>query len=513
MGDGAMQPTILRDYQLESARGLWRQAVCRNDPASLLVAPCGSGKTVVLAALMRKLVELKQWRILFLAHRREIVHQTLDRCREAGFFPGVVMSGELPSPERPVQIASIGTYLRWRGHKLPPDYPDLVVYDEAHGALSRTAGKLLADMREHGTRLIGATATPIRSDGQGLGRLFNSLVLAPTVADLTARGCLVPMRYFVGVVPDLTGIKLVARDYSQDELQAVLDKEALIGDVVENYGRLARGRKALLFATGVQHSLHLRDRLRCAGIRAEHVDGQTARRDRDAVHAMLTNDETDVVCNANVYIEGTDLPIVACLIDAQPTKSLGRYLQKAGRGLRTHPGKTDCIYLDHAGNVYEHGRVEESRSWRLTQGRELGELLKRERKRSGEHACDNCGFLFAGEECPNCHHVRARPIGELAPTIAAELTELGRAKGRDAHVATDTEKRQWYREALAVTRGWGKRDGMAAYAFRAKFGAMPPLRWLSDGPCEASEPVKSYLRSRLIRASKSVRAWSSRRAR
>lgn len=505
MADGAYGPQ-LRGYQTEAARDLWRSIVSHNNPATLLVAPTGSGKTVIAAFLMQKLLQHLNWNILFLAPRREIVHQTCDKLTAAGVWPGILMAGEIKSPSRPVQVASIDSYLRWRGRKIADYAPQLVIADEAHRSLSRSMKKLLDEYRERGTKILGMTATPIRSDGQGLGRLYTHMVATPDVSDLTSMGFLVPMEYYVGIVPDTKGVKLVAGDYSQDELQRVLDQDLLVGDVVENYGRLGRGRKTLLFASGVQHSLHLRDRLRGAGFAAEHIDGTTSRKDRDAIHDRLTRGELDVVTNANVYVEGTDIPAVSCIIDAQPTKSFGRYRQKAGRGLRTYPGKTECMYLDHAGNVYEHGRVEERVEWRLTQGREPAMIREKEHSAHApvERGCEHCGALFSGHVCPKCGQERTRKA-RMADTLDGALTAL--EKPAAPHVPTQEEMQRWYQEALGQVRAWGKKDGMAAYAYQAKFGNLPPYQWSHLPAEQPSDPVRSYLRSRLIRAAKSVKAY------
>lgn len=506
MADGACGPH-LRGYQIDSARALWKSLVVRDNPSTLLVAPTGSGKTVIAAFLMQKLLEHLNWDILFLAPRREIVHQTVNKLTAAGVWPGILMAGEVKSLTRPVQVASADSYLRWRGRKIEDHAPRLVLVDEAHRSLSNGMRKLLDAYRERGSKVLGMTATPVRSDGQGLGRVFTDMVCTPDVAELTSLGFLVPMEYYVGIIPDTKGVKLVAGDYSQDELQQVLDQDMLIGDVVENYSRLGRGRKTLLFSSGVRHSLHLRDRLRAAGFAVEHIDGTTPKKDRDAIHDRLTRGDLDIVTNANVYVEGTDIPEVSCIIDAQPTKSFGRYRQKAGRGLRPSFGKENCLYLDHAGNVYEHGRVEEAIEWRLTQGREPAMIRVNEaspRQAPKERACEGCGVLFAGHTCPRCGKERSR-TAKMASTLEGALTALDQPDG--PHTATQEEMQRWYQEALGQVRAWGKKDGMAAYAYQAKFGRLPPYDWNLLPAQAPSDPVRSYLRSRLIRAAKRVKAY------
>ncbi len=170
----------------------------------LLVAPTGSGKTVIASELIRRWVAQYR-RILFLAHRREIIEQTSAKLTANGVRHGIIMAGVDLRPMEPVQVASIDTLLvrgvRSDAMRLPP--ADLLIFDEAHRSRGRTREHLISLYPD--TVLLGMTATPCRGDGRGLGNLFDVMVEAPQIAELIVGGFLVKSRVYAPIDPDLKG--------------------------------------------------------------------------------------------------------------------------------------------------------------------------------------------------------------------------------------------------------------------------------------------------------------------
>jgi superfamily II DNA or RNA helicase len=138
-----------------------------------------------------------------------------------------------------------------------------------------------------------------------------------------------------------------------------MNTDKLVGDIISHHQRLAKGRKTVLFASGVEHSVHLAREFQAAGVRAEHLDGSTPIEERESILRRLSGGDLDIVSNCMVLTEGWDQPDVSCLVLARPTKSLGLYLQMAGRCLRPSKGKADALVLDHSGATLRHGRVED----------------------------------------------------------------------------------------------------------------------------------------------------------
>jgi superfamily II DNA or RNA helicase len=502
-----------REYQLRAARECYRELILKGHSAVLLVASTGSGKTVIGSFFIRKMIELMQWHVNFFAHRREIIQQTAGKLTQAGLWPGIVMAGEHPAPGRQVQVCSIQTYLSWvRRGKHTTQRPDLVIVDEAHTSMSDMYRSLIEQMIADGVKVLGMTATPIGTGGRGLGNLYTAMVRTPSYLELAAMGYLVLPQYFVGIIPDVSGVKLVNDDYGQRELNAVLDNEKLIGDVVDNWGTHSRGRSTVCFAAGVPHSMSLAAKFRAAGVRAVHIDGETDKGVRDQANEDLGAGRIDMICNYGTHVEGTDIPRVSCIIDAKPTKSLARYLQSGGRGSRPHveSGKTDFNYHDHSGNVNRHGRLELNRQWILCTGTENQSMNDAAMKDAKvERVCPGCGCLFNGTRCPVCDEPYVRQPEDMdflpADLMAMTNDELDAQCKAKKHALEAAEQqqseRQWFAEALTWCVSTGKKPGFAAYAFEAKFKHFPPRGWENLRATPGSA-VTGYMEHRIIRAAK-----------
>jgi superfamily II DNA or RNA helicase len=338
------QERLIADIQAEVERGNRR---------ILVVSATGSGKTITASALASNAVAEGQ-RVLFLDHRVELTEQAAAKLFAAGIDAGIIQAGFRPRPEW-VQVASVQTLharaVRGRAMKAPD--ADLVIVDEAHHVRARTYERIL-DLYPRAV-VIGLTATPCRGDGRGLGNSFDVIVEAPQIAERITGGYLVPARIYAPEAPDLTGVRIERGDYREGDLAESMDKPQLVGDIVEHWLRLAARRRTVVFATGVGHSVHLRDEFRRSGVVAEHIDGNTPADERKAILKRLATGEVEVICNCAVLTEGFDCPDMGALVLARPTKSLGLFRQMVGRVLRAAPGKTDAIILDHAGAVYEHG--------------------------------------------------------------------------------------------------------------------------------------------------------------
>lgn len=470
----------------------------------LVVCPTGGGKTVIASDLIKR--DLVRWKpSLFTAHRREIINQTSNKLRDNGVPHGVIMAGadQETRPQELVQVASIDTLraraLNGTAVRLPP--AQIIWIDEAHHARASTYERLIAAYPS--AVIIGLTATPCRGDGRGLGNVFEAIIECPQVAELIGLGFLVRSRVYAPVDPDLKGVRTRQGDYVIDQLARRMNTDALVGDIVEHWLKYAERRRTVAFACDVAHSVHIRNEMLAAGIRAEHLDANTPIKEREAILARLASHETEVVTNCMVLSEGWDCPPVGCVILARPTKQMGLFRQMVGRTLRPYEGKADCIVLDHSGAVYRHGLPEDPVEWTLdTDQRAVNP--KHERRQLGVearlHECPQCKAVMTVPPCAACGWMpkpRARDVdirdGQLGLVVGG--------KASPANYSPE-ERRQWHAMFTALAQERGYQRGWIAHKYKEKFGAWPA--WgATVQPIEPTPEARSWVRSRQIAYAKS----------
>jgi DNA repair protein RadD len=320
-------------------------------PRLLYVLPTGGGKTVVLAAVMEALAARGK-RCLFLVHRKELVEQTLAQLERRGQACGVIMARYAPRRSERIQVASTHTLARREGHDFGRF--DLVIVDEAHHVVAKTYVELLA--RWPRAALLGATATPFRLDGLGLQPPFDALLAGPSVRELIAAGHLVEPRVLCDAAAvDTRGLRLDAQRIDWQPAALAKRAGAISGDVVRQFRASGGARRGIVYAVNVAHGESLTAEFNAAGVRAELIHGKTHPYARDDIMARVRAGATQLLVNVDIATEGFDVPEMEAVLMVRPTLSRCLYLQMIGRGLRAAPGKTDCLVLDHAGNVALHG--------------------------------------------------------------------------------------------------------------------------------------------------------------
>lgn len=466
----------LRPFQ-EKAINELREGVRLGLKGQLLVAPTGAGKTTIAAFLIESAVN-NGGRVLFLAHRRELIYQPSRRLDDMGIDHGIIMGQHKRNkPHLPVQVASVQTLVNRDMYHLPT----LVIIDEAHRARAESYGTVLDALGR--PIVIGLTATPCRLDGKGLGgSLFQRIVECPQVAELTDMGFLVPAITFAGKKHNMSGYKKTAGDYRSEDVAAEMNKPELIGDVVKEWIAKAIGRPTIAFASTIDHSNALVAEFKANGITAEHVDANTPSDIRDTIISRLASGETQVVSNVGIYDEGVDCPAVSCIIDDAITASLVKYLQRRGRGLRPHPGKTDCLILDHAGNVYHpgHGLPSTPRVW------ELDEDKEKKKSESPDYAdqvkvCPECGMAHPIQVITcECGYAFSVSKGRQTKHAEGELHEITE---ESIKIISESQKKNQYFFFLLQQHTRSKRDGTpysSGYAFAkylAEFNEKPKRGW------------------------------------
>lgn len=487
----------LRQYQLDVIAKTHAE-ISSGHKRVLLVAPTGAGKTVIAGQLIRDYVDTGK-RVLFLAHRRELITQASHKLYDVGIDHGIIQAGFPTRPSEKVQIASIQTLHARAIRTTVMDLPasDLIVIDECHHARSMTYTSIVEQFPN--ADVIGLTATPCRGDGRGLGNSFDVIVECPPIADMVTAGFLVPTKVYAPSKPDLAGVKVARGDYAENQLAERMNTAVLVGDIVTHWHRLGEGRKTVVFATGVEHSVHLRDEFRKSGVLAEHIDGTTPAEERDKILKQLADGRVDLISNAMVLTEGWDCPDVSCLVLARPTKSVGLYRQMVGRVLRPAPSKTDALIIDHAGAVFEHGFIDEPIEWTLSHDKKAVSKTQSARV-EGQlpklTECPECKAVrWAGKPCGSCGW---RPVsrGTSQDIVDADLEEIDRqTKTAVASQAMDRER--FHAQLMWIVNERNYKPGWAAMKFKEKFGAWP--KWgAMPTPIPPDPEVRSWVRSRQI---------------
>jgi superfamily II DNA or RNA helicase len=375
--------------------------------APILIAPTGFGKTHTSADIIRRALARGR-RVWFLAHLDEILSATARKLQSEGIPYGWIAAGRAGDRKQPVQVVSVFTLARRLNRYEPPDF---LIVDEAHLAVANTyqvifewAGAGPQHWRKGGAHLLHLTATPQRLDGRGMGEVADVLVPTCSTGDLIGEGLLAPIRYFE---PTTTGPD---------------GKPAIVGEPLEHYRKHAHGRPAIAFCTSNEHARENAELFSRAGYRTVAISGDSDPGLRDAAMLGIQTGQLDLVFNCKLWVAGVDVPAVSCILDLSPTESLVRYLQGLGRGLRTHPGKDDLIYLDCVGNRTRHGDPAAGRLWTL-EGADKGS--GRVESEVPAKTCPKC-FSTVHAAATHCHcgHQFMPGAGRVVQQIDGELREV-----------------------------------------------------------------------------------------
>lgn len=459
----------LRPYQ-ENCISEIRNSLKYGKKAPLLVAPTGSGKTVMFAYIAQN-TSSRAKRVWILVHRIELLRQTSKALMELGVKHGIINPKFTPNTYAQVQVASVQTLIR-RMDKYPP--PDLIIIDEAHHAVGKnTWGRVLESFPR--AFKLGVTATPCRSDGIGLGveagGHFDDLIIGPTVSELIELGFLVnPIIYAPPTKLDLTGLRTKMGDYEKKELASRVDKPTITGNAIDHYKRICPGTPAVVFCVSVEHAKHVAEEFRSAGFKAQHADGSLEDDQRKRILNGLDDGYVQVVTSCDLISEGTDIPAIGCAILLRPTQSKSLFLQQVGRALRPCKGKDRAIILDHVGNVLNHGLPTDERDWSLE-----GEQKKKRGKKKEEptvklNQCESCFAMFEPQPvCPQCGTVRK--LKEHRPKeVEGELMAIDEVRAAQIKKQSRMEvgKAQSLKELEAIARQRGYKPGWARHVWKAK---------------------------------------------
>lgn len=498
-----MSTVVLRDYQIESVEGL-REGVRAGHKKQVLVAPTGAGKTEIACHMLHE-AKQKLSRALFIVDRVVLVDQTSQRLDQYGIPHGVIQSGHWRMrPAERIQVCSAQT-LESRGI---PDDVDVIFVDEAHCMRKKVTQFLQAFKGV----VIGLTATPFT---KGMGKVYSSLVNITTLDELVRRGFLVPLKMYAAKAIDTKGMKVVAGEWSEKEIEA--RGLEIIGDIVSEWQSKTELHfggpvKTIVFSATVDHGEELCRQFQAAGYNFQQIsyrDSNEQRR-RDQIEEFRKSDsEIMGLVSCEVFTKGFDVADVLCGISARPyRKSLSSHMQQLGRLMRAAPGKGFGLWLDHSGNcmrfrkdvlqISAHGVSE------LDDGKLESRVRSEPKPKEREEIRCSCGYMVMPWDtvCHGCGKVRKRQsMVEHLPGVMQEVT------GADG-----TPVKPWQKDKQAVwtqlcAYALGKYNGDAVAAnklalakFRQIYGAWPKGDFM---PAEAvSTELRGWLKNDLIKYSR-----------
>jgi len=453
-----------RPFQ-DTAHQALRDGLRAGHRCQMLMSPTGSGKTYLgLRIAHEALVRGK--RALFICDRRTLIDQTSETADGYGLSAhGVLMSDHWRvDPAMPFQIASAQTLAR---REIPRF--DVCIVDEAHTQLAAWVNIL----QNSDKPIIGLSATPFST---GLGKLFTNLVNAATMSELTESGVLVPMRVMSCTTANMAGAATSGGEWT-DGAAAERGLE-IVGDVVAEWSKYAENRKTIVFGSTIAHCAELCKQFNEAGILAQMFTSETTGDERKQILTEYRKPNTAlrVLISVEALAKGFDVPDVSCVVDCRPLrKSLSTAIQMWGRGLRSSPatGKTDCLLLDHSGNIIrfadDYAEIFFNGLAALDAGEKLDKTVRKDDEAKEPKACPSCGFKPMGRRCVSCgFELVKEALIEVIPGAMREVF-IGKTKVADNH-------RHLYEQVVTHTRSVGNPDtakGRAWHLFKHIAGVYP----------------------------------------
>jgi len=347
---------VLRPFQEELLDAL-KLARHHGHHRNLLASATGTGKTVIAAVDYAQLrSRLSRDRLLFVAHREEILDQSRNTFRQA--LRDASFGEKWVGRDRPTRFdhvfASIQSLNAAGVNSISPDHFDVVIVDEFHHAAAQSYMALLERVTPQ--ELLGLTATPERADGLDVLHYFDGRIAAELrLWDAIDQQYLAPFDYY-GVHDGLDLREISWRrgqGYDVDELSNLLTSDHVWAHRVLEQVRQKimdpHAMRALGFCVGVQHAQFMAERFRHAGIDAVAISGSSLPDERSQALLDLARGKIQIVFAVDLFNEGVDLPTVDTLLLLRPTESPTLFLQQLGRGLRKTEGKTVCTVLDFVG--------------------------------------------------------------------------------------------------------------------------------------------------------------------
>lgn len=397
----------LRDYQQLAKEKIFGKWNCVNN--ILYQMPTGTGKTRLFTSIIR---DINVWglrhninfRILIIAHRSELIEQSsrsLDKYRiKHGVLAGTMKDKR--DLTQAIQVASIQTITHSSNRCLIEELKfDFIIIDEAHHAVANSYQKLWEFCPD--SKKLGVTATPWRMNNSGFAKIFDAYIPSMSIKEFIQKGWLAAYQYYSipnnsEIIKSIESIREfdIEGDYKSSALEAVFDTSKIRAQLYDSYKKNALGKKGIIYSISREHSEHICTQYRSRDVKIENIDSKTPAKQRERVIKAFKDGNIDIIVNVDIFSEGFDCPDIEFIQLARPTKSLVKYIQQVGRGLRKN-GDKRCVILDNVGMYSRFGLPDEDRDWEA--------------------------FFYGNEKDSPQKHTRPNNINCLHESLEADLSE------------------------------------------------------------------------------------------
>ncbi len=345
-------------FQLEILEKLQVERSIHGRFKNLIVAATGTGKTVISAFDYKNYSRNnKSSRLLFIAHRKEILLQSLRKFQgvlKDNNFGELWVDGLEPSSYEYV-FASIQTLgNRLKDLNLSREYYDFIVIDEVHHIKAASYRPILDYFTPK--VLVGLTATPERMDGANILEDFSNRIAAEIrLPEAMNKKLLCPFQYFgISDSVDLSNVRWEKGKYVASEISDLYTSNDLrVGEIITNIKKYTKDSSdvcALAFCITIEHAKFMASKFLLAGYKADYLSSENSKQ-REELKYKLQKKEINYLFVVDIFNEGVDIPQIDTVLFLRPTESLTVFLQQLGRGLRIDDSKDCLTVLDFVGNA------------------------------------------------------------------------------------------------------------------------------------------------------------------
>lgn len=362
----------LRSYQQEAKEEIF--SAWDECDSVMFQMPTGTGKTRLFTSIIS---DIRTWgirndveaKILIIAHRIELIEQISDSLNKYKVGHGVIAGGVPRNLGYTVQVASIQTITHHGNYELANALDvNFIIIDEAHHSVANSYKKLWKMYPD--SKKLGVTATPWRMNNLGFREMFDRLILSKSIKKFIEEGWLAPYDYYSikessSLNTDIKNIDEfdIEGDYKTAALETVVDTSRIRAQLLESYLKYAKGKKGIIYSISRKHSDHICNEFKQAGVNIVRIDSLTPRDERRLYVKRFRSGLIDIIVNVDIFSEGFDCPDIEFIQLARPTKSLVKYIQQVGRGLRPTANKSRCLILDNVGLHLAFGLPDADQDW------------------------------------------------------------------------------------------------------------------------------------------------------